>query len=378
MIRLTIPSIEDDDLKAVAEALVSGYLVQGPRVEAFENAISSYVGAKHAIAVSNGTAALHLALLGLGVEPGDIVVVTAYSFMATANVIELCGARPVFVDIRPDTYNIDPAQLEQALLGLMANGQTRAKVKAIMPVHTFGQLADMPSILELAEQHGLPVVEDAACALGAKLTGRQAGTWGTAGCFSLHPRKAITTGEGGLIITDDGDLMHRLRALRNHGQEPGSDEIRFTLPGLNYRMTEFQAALGVTQMAKLERIIGARRRLSAKYDELLSETSIETPGVLPRGNYAVYQSYVALLPEAAAQERAAIIQHMTDREIQTTIGTYHMPMAEFYRKKYGFQPGDFPIADQIFARSITLPLHEYLTEADQVRVVEELRKALGE
>ena len=215
MIRLTVPSIEEDDLQAVREALASGFLVQGARVAAFEQAVAQRVGAAHAVAVSSGTAALHVALVALGVGPGDLVLTTAYSWIATANVIELAGAEPVFVDIDPATFNLAPDRLAEAIDRLEASGSLR-RVKAILPVHAFGQPADMTSIGALADAHGIPVVEDAACALGAAWEGRPAGSWGRCGCFSFHPRKAITTGEGGLAVTDDAELARTMRALRNH------------------------------------------------------------------------------------------------------------------------------------------------------------------
>ncbi len=254
MIRLTIPSIEEDDLQAVCEVLRSGYLVQGEKVKGFEETVAGFVGTKYAVAVSSGTAALHLALMALLTRPKDLVVVTAYSFVATANVIELCGAQPVFVDTQPDTFNMDPNCLEKTLNRLMANTETAQRVKAILPVHSFGQMADMPAILDVARRYGLPVIEDAACALGAKLYGREAGTWGVMGCFSFHPRKAITTGEGGIITTNDETLARSLRALRNHGQDPDAKAPDFTFFGFNYRMTEFQAALGISQMGKVDRM----------------------------------------------------------------------------------------------------------------------------
>jgi perosamine synthetase len=371
MIRLTIPSIEEDDLQAVRAALESGYLVQGARVAAFEQAIAEHIGARYAVAVSNCTAALHLGLLALGVRPGDLVIVTAYSWPATANVIELCGAQPVFVDIRPHTFNLDPDGLEAALGRLMAVASTAQRVKAILPVHTFGQVADMPAIMALAGRYGVPVIEDAACALGATLDGRQAGTWSALGCFSFHPRKAITTGEGGLVSTEDAELARRLRALRNHGQDPDAPAPEFIMPGFNYRMTEFQAALGLTQMTKLERVIAARRRLAARYDELLAGSAVQAP-IIGAGSQPVYQSYVVLLPEQRAADRPNLIRRLREHGIETTIGTWHMPMTTYFRTRYGYQAGDFPVTDQIFARSLTLPLYEGLSVDDQQQVVDTL------
>ncbi len=377
MIRLTIPSIDEDDLQAVREVLASGYLVQGPQVAAFEKIAASYVGTREAVAVSNCTAALHLALLGLGIGPGDRVLVTTYSWPATANVIELCGAQPVFVDIEPDTFNLDPGRLEETLARLAKTRDVTGQIKAILPVHAFGQMADMPAIINLAEQYGLPVVEDAACALGATRQDRQAGTYGVIGCFSFHPRKAITTGEGGLITTDDEKLARRLRALRNHGLDPTGSSPDFILPGFNYRLTEFQAALGTSQMAKLDRVIAARRRLAAGYDLMLADTPLQAPAVVP-GSRPVYQSYVALLPDAQAGRRSELIRRLKERGIETTIGTWHMPLTTFFRTRYGYQEGDFPITDRIFARSLTLPLHERLSPTEQEEVVGAIQEVLAE
>lgn len=376
MIRLTIPSIEEDDLAAVREVLASGFLVQGPRVAAFERAVADYLGVRHAIAVSNCTAALHLALLALGVRSGDLVIVTAYSYTATANVIELCAGQPIFVDIEPQTFNMAADRLAETLQRLAANRELIARVKAILPVHTFGHPADMPALIAVAERYGIPVVEDAACALGATLHGRPAGAWGTLGCFSFHPRKAITTGEGGLIVTDRDDLAWRLRALRNHGQDPDALGPDFVMPGFNYRLTEFQAALGLTQMAKLDRIIAGRRARAAEYDAMLAGSPIRPP-VTAAGAAPVYQSYVVLLPAEAAPRRGDLIGRLRSEGIETTIGTWHMPLTTYFRTRYGYRPGDFPVTDEVFARSLTLPLHEQLTADEQRRVVGRLTELLG-
>lgn len=374
MIRLTIPSIEQDDLDAVRAVLQTGFLVQGAQVAAFEQALAAYVGVKYAVAVSNCTAALHLSLLALDVRPGNLVVTTAYSWPATANVVELCGAQPVFVDICPSTFNMDPEALAGVLERLMANSETARRVRAILPVHTFGQLADMPAILELAARYELPVVEDAACALGASLEARQAGAWGLMGCFSFHPRKAITTGEGGMVTTNDPALARQLRMLRNHGLDPDAATPEFLTPGFNYRLTEFQGAFGLTQMAKLDRIIVARRERAARYNVLLTDTPSVAPRIAP-GHDPVYQSYVMLLPPELAARRAELIQTLKAQGIETTIGTWHIPLITYFRTRYGYRLGDFPAADAVFARALTLPLHETLTNEEQVQVVAALCKA---
>jgi len=376
VIRLTRPSIEEDDLEAVREVLVSGHLVQGQRVAAFEQSIADYVGAKHSIVVSNCTAALQMALLATGAGPGDMVIVGAYSWPTTANVVELCGAMPVFADIDPETFNLRPDALAETLRRLFRSPNVGQRVKAVIPIHVFGQIADMPELLAVAERYGVPVIEDAACALGASLNGRQAGSWGSMGCFSFHPRKAITTGEGGAIVTDDDQFARHVRALRNHGQDPaGGTPDPFIFPGFNNRMTEFQAALGVTQMAKLDRVIAARRALAAEYDALL-DPSLARGGARAPDARHVFQSYVVLLPREAAPQRSSIIAELRERGVETQIGTWHMPLITYYRSRYGYTAGEFPVCDDIAARALTLPLYEGMTPDEQHTVVEELRSCL--
>jgi perosamine synthetase len=379
MIRLMVPSIDAADIAAVSQVLESGFLVQGSHVQLFEQGVADYLGVdpKRVVAVSNCTAALHLSLIALGVRPGDLVLVTAYSWPATANVVELCGAQPVFVDIERDTFNMDPEALQVTLDRLMSNSETARRVKAVIPVHCFGQMATMDAITSLAEPHHLSVIEDAACALGASLDGKMAGTCGTFGCFSFHPRKAITTGEGGVVVTERASDARTIRALRNHGLDSDAPSPDFILPGFNYRMTEFQAALGSTQMSKISGILNRRRELAAEYDKLLTGSDIKPPAVA-RGRSHVYQSYVAQLPKQCAPGRSSIIERMKARGIETTIGTWHMPLTSFYRSRYGYREGDYPIADDLFTRALTLPLHEALSGDEQQDVVrtllEEVRK----
>jgi dTDP-4-amino-4,6-dideoxygalactose transaminase len=313
--------------------------------------------------------------LALDVHPGDQVVVTAYSYVATANVIELCGARPIFVDIQPDTFNMDPNRLEEALARLMSNDDTARKVRAILPVHTFGQVADMSAIMNLAGRYDLPVIEDAACALGAKWQKRKAGTWGKLGCFSFHPRKAITTGEGGIVVTNDFDLCRRLRTLRSHGFDSEEPLPELVTPGFNYRMTEFQAALGLVQLKKLDRIITTRRSRAAYYNDLLTDSSAEPP-VVADDAYHIYQSYVTMLPQNMAERRDELIRHMRTEGIETQIGTYDLPMMTYYRNRYGFQAGDFPVTDSVYTRALTLPLHERIEPDEQQFVCRELQNYL--
>jgi len=373
MIKLASPSFDDDELRLVCDVLASGNLVQGRYVAEFEHAVGDYLGIKEAVAVSSGTAALHLSLLAVGVGPGDIVITTSYSFIATANVIELCRAHPLFVDIDSRTFNMDPQCLEDTLMSLDRQGKLR-NVKAIIPVHTFGQLADMAEICRIAEMYSCPIIEDAACALGASLQGTMAGKWGKLGCFSFHPRKILTTGEGGMIVTNDTSLAERLKVLRNHGQCAVTEGMDFIMPGYNYRMMEIQGALGSSQIGKLDQMIFRRRNLAVGYSKLLEKSPIILPESLPEA-FHVYQSYVIMLPDEGIS-RQDIIQRLKEEDIEASIGTVHMPMTTFYRQQYGLNPGDFPVTDYISARALSLPIHERITEIDQLNIVTSLSKIL--
>jgi len=374
VIRLARPDLGEAEIRAVVAVLESGMLVQGARVAEFERQVAAAVGSTSAVAVSSGTAALHLSLSVLGVGAGDAVMLPAYSFTATANVVELCGARPVFVDIDERTFNIDSASLEEALHRWCAVGEAAPRV--ILPVHAFGLMADMRAITELSTNLGLSVVEDAACALGARRDGFTAGISGSLGCFSFHPRKAVTTGEGGAITTSDAALERRLRALRNHGQDPHAASPDFVVPGWNYRLSELQAAIGSVQMTRLQALIAAKQAAALYYNEMLAPFPVTRPYV-PEGAVHVYQSYVILLPEEQASSRPNVIAQLRDAGIEASIGTWHIPMTRFYRERYGYRPGDFPITDGVFARSLSLPLYAGIPRAEQATVVEALAAVLS-
>lgn len=361
MIPLTVPLIEDDDLAAVAEVLRSGMLVQGARVAEFERLVAAEVGTEHAVAVSSGTAALHLALLALGVGPGDTVAVPTYSWPATANVVELVGARVRFVDIEPDTWAMDP----QALAAV------DEPLAAVIPVHPFGVMADLPALSAAAP--GVPVIEDAACALGAARDGATAGSVGELGCFSFHPRKAITTAEGGMVTTSSAALDAELRRWRAHGMVPGTAPTDFDLPGLNYRLTEMQGALGITQMGKLARVVDARRAGAAVYDALLAGTAVQPPATVA-GSEPVLQSYVAVLPEGT--DRKALIAACAEQGVQTQVGTTPIPFTTYYREKYSLLPEHFPVTRDREPRALTLPLFPDITAEQQQRVVDVVLAAL--
>lgn len=370
MIRLARPDIDDDDVAAVSAVLRTGFLVQGPAVAEFEGQVAARSGATHGVAVANCTAALHLALRALDVGPGDRVAVATYSWPATANVIALCGAEPLFVDITRDTWTMDPQRLKAALA-------SHRGVKAVFPVHTFGGMADMPAIAALAAEHGATIVEDAACALGARLGGRSAGGSGRIGCFSFHPRKSVTTGEGGVLVTDDGAIADRCRALRNHGLDPTATAPDFIMPGYNLRLTEMQGALGVSQLGKLDRLLAHRVEVARWYGEVLASLGVTLPSLLAPGSH-VYQSYVILLPASAASRRARIIARLREREVETTIGTYHQPLTTWFRGRAGHRVGDFPVTDDVAARALALPMHSFIGRAEVETVARELGTALKE
>jgi len=293
--------------------------------------------------------------------------------VASANAIELCGAEPVFVDIETQSFNMDPLQLERVLRSRADEG--RRPVSAVLVVHAFGQMADLDAIGRVAARFDVPVIEDAACALGASWAGKKPGTSTLAACFSFHPRKAITTGEGGMIATDDQRLADASRTLRNHGQDATNPTVDFVVPGLNYRMTEFQATLGSAALRRLEESIAVRRRLAARYDSLLADC-VEVPHV-PAASKPAYQSYVVLLAAAIAVRRSELIGLLRDQEVEATIGTWSIPTTTYYRRRYGYDERSFPVTSDVFARSLALPMHEKITAEDQARVSEALHGAIA-
>jgi perosamine synthetase len=363
-IPITRPVIGPEEQAAAAAVLASGFLVQGPLVAEFERQVADAVGASHAIAVTNCTAALHLALLGLGVGPGDVVAVAPYSWVATANVIELCGATPLFVDVDRATFNMS-ADLLDAALG-------RQRVAAVMPVHTFGNPAGISALMAVAAKHGVPVVEDAACALGAYEDGTAAGAFGVASCFSFHPRKIITTGEGGMLVTSDDRLAAHARAYRNHGQEVVDGQVEFVIPGGNLRLTEIQGAIGVEQMRRLDGLVSARGELATRYDQLLADT-----GCIPqlRSAGAAVQSYVCLAPAGTAA--SDVIATLRAADVEATIGTNAIPFTRFYAQRYALTDADLPVTATLRDRAVTLPLFPGMTHEQQDRVVAVLREAVG-
>jgi perosamine synthetase len=378
-IGITRPFFGSEEAEALVAPLETGWIVQGPKVAEFEGLFRELSGAEYALATTSCTTALHLALAVLGVGPGDEVVVPAFTYVASANVVEQSGATTVFCDIDLSTFNVDPASLEAAVT---------PQTKVLMPIHLFGLVADMPAVMAVAERHGgIAVLEDAACATGSTLDGRHAGTFGDFGAFSFHARKVITTGEGGMLTITDAEHAHRAGILRSHGGQVSDIERHekgaFALPehdevGFNYRMTDFQGAMGVVQMGKLDAAVGARRSLAARYDEALGDLIGVTTPAVPDGAHHTYQSYVLLIdPDAAARPRDALALELQARGIATRQGTHAVHLLGYYRRKYGIEPDDFPNARYADANSLSLPLYPTMSDEEQAYVIDNIRDLLS-
>lgn len=350
---LASPDITAEDIAAVTAVLKTGMLVQGPVVAALEQSFCSYTGAAHAVAVSNGTATMHLALKLLGIGPGDEVVVPALSYVATANVVELVGAKPVFVDVEERTFNMDVEQLETALT---------PATKALLPVHEFGLCCDIANIHKIAVAHQLPLIEDAACALGATQHGVFAGTTGLMGSFSLHPRKSITSGEGGVLQTPDEGIATKLRQLRNHGIEMVNGQMDFVEAGFNYRMTDYQAALANSQMQRIAQTLIKKRQLSEVYFNEIKNPAITLPFV-PQGHDHTWQTFHVLLPEDL--DRPAVIAKLRAKGIGANYGAQCIPATTYYARKYDQDAATlYPNAWRAYTCGLAIPLYEKLTPAD--------------
>jgi len=365
-IPLMSPNITDEDISAVAEVLRSGNLVQGKNVETLENAVAEFLGVRNAAAVSSGTATLHLALIALGIGVGDEVIVPAFSYVATANVVEIVGAKCVFVDVEQDTFNIDVSKIEQAIT---------PRTRAIIPVHEFGLACDISEIVETARKHDLFVIEDAACALGSTENGKHVGTFGQIGSFSLHPRKNVTSGEGGLLTTNDDELAAKFRQLRNHGIEMRDGKMEFVAAGFNYRMTDFQAALVLSQLRRLEENIRIRNVLAQVYlSALADEKALQLPFV-PENKNHIWQTFHVIVDEK--YNRDELIAELKMRGVGTNYGAQCIPAVKFYQEKYGLDCERlFPNALRAYQSGLALPMYDKLTSDDIANVSRILREVL--
>jgi perosamine synthetase len=360
---LARPDIREEDIHLVTEVLRSGMLVQGAYVEKLEKAFADYHGVAHAIALSNGTATLHLALKVLGIGPGDEVVVPALSYVATANVVELVGATCVFVDIDEQTFNINESLIEEKIT---------SNTKAIIPVHEFGLACNIEAVCALAAKYNIPVIEDAACALGARQNSKLAGSFGIMGSFSLHPRKSITSGEGGILITDDGVVAEKLRQLRNHGIQMKNGQMNFIEAGYNYRMTDFQAALAWSQFQRLEDILAYKEELGALYFSSIKNKNLQLPFIPPHHNHT-WQTFHLLLQ--GSLEQKATIEKLKAKGIGCNYGAQCIPEQTYYQEKYGLPSVSlFPSAYKAYTTGLAVPLYERLTKDDILYIAQTINQ----
>jgi len=372
-IPISLPFTGEEEWQATKEPIMTGWLTAGPKVREFEEIFAKRHGVKYAMAVTSATTALHLALVALGVGEGDEVIVPAFTWISTANVVIYCGAKVVFVDVDTKTFNLDVSKLKEKIT---------ARTKAIIPVHLFGLCADIDAIKEVAGN--IPLVEDGACAAGAGYKNRPAGSLGTIGCFSFHPRKSVTTGEGGMITTNDDKLAEVISSLRNHGASISEEQRHhgpkpyilpgFNMLGYNYRMTDLQAAVGVVQLKKLDQFIDEREKWANWYNEQLQDLPWIT---VPKYNTDYkhgWQSYVVFIDESKAPcTRNEMMERLQNAGISTRPGTHAPHMLEYYANKYQLSPDDFPGARDANNFSMSIPLFNKMTKEDYEYVVYNLK-----
>ncbi len=401
---VTKPYFTDDEIEAIKVRLDSGWVAQGPKVAEFEKKVAEHEGVAEGVATTSCTTALHLAMVASGLREGMDAIVPAFTFVATANAVVMTGAVPVFCDIKETIFNIDTDFLKRIIKndyrsrdGRLVNKKTGNALWGIVPVHEFGLCCDIHEVNMIAEEYGLNVIEDAACALGARIIDTHQGAFGNMSCISFHPRKSITTGEGGMVLTNDASLAKRMRELRTHGSTVSADtrdkRHGFLLPefpeaGFNYRMTDIQGAMGLAQIKKLDHIIEAKRKGASIYDGLISGQIPEfiTPTV-PEDYFHTYQSYVCMLDmnrlgissvEEGGLYRNELLQSLEEKGVATRQGTHAVHMLGYYRDRFGFKPEDYPHAYACDRLSITLPLYVGLEETDQMDIVNIIRKTIDE
>lgn len=366
-------TIEEDDIQAVVDVMRSDYLTTGPKIAEFEKCVADYVGAKYAVAISNDTAALHAACHAAGIGPGDEVITTPITFAASSNCVLYCGGTPVFADIDPKTYNIDPEDIKRKITD---------KTKAIIAVHLAGQPCDMDAIHAIAKEHNLIVIEDAAHALGSEYKGKKIGSLSDMTTFSFHPVKPITTGEGGMIVTDNEELYQKLVLFRSHGitrnpalmtREEGPWFYQQLDLGYNYRLTDIQCALGVSQMKKLGSFLERRRAIAARYDEAFADCeNIVTPYQMP-DTVSGWHLYIIQVLNC---DRREVFEKL--RENGIGVNVHYIPVYEHpYYQEHGFSGVHCPVAEEVYSHIISLPMFPGLTDAQQEEVIEKVKQAVG-
>ena len=375
-----LPDIGEEEIAEVADSLRSGWLTTGPKTKRFEDEFAAYLGVEHAVAVNSGTAGLHLALEALGVGPGDQVITTTYTFTATAEVVRYLGADPILVDIDPDTLNLDPEQVERAL-------DQNPRVKALLPVHVAGQACDMDPLMSLADKHGAAVVEDAAHALPSTYRGRKVGNLGRATMFSFYATKTLTTGEGGMVTTNDPDLARRMKVMRLHGISADvwdrytSDKPKWfyevIAPGFKYNMPDLMAAIGLHQLKKADRFLARRTAMAEKYHQALEGLPLRRPRPARPDDVHAWHLYVILLElEKLDIDRDAFIQELSARGIGTGVHFIPLHRHPYWRDRYKLSPRDFPQAEYCYHRAVSLPIYTRMTDADLDRAAEAVRAVL--
>jgi perosamine synthetase len=369
-IYLSRPDITDKEIEAVCAVLRGPDLSLGPKLGQFEQTFADYVGTKRAVAVNSGTSGLFLSMLALEIGPGDEVITTPFTFVASATSIMMAGARPVFVDIDPVSLNIDPAKIESVIT---------EKTKAILPVEVFGNPAGFDTVCEIARKHNLPVIEDSCEALGSALKGKKAGTFGTMSVFGFYPNKQITTGEGGMILTDDDALADMCVSLRNQGRSKHAGWLAHERLGYNYRISDINCALGIAQLSRIDEIKARRRHLADWYREMLADVArlilLDEPSDC---DLSWFVFVVRLVEGITAERRDRILQQMQSRNIQ--VSNYFPPvhLMPFIAEKFGYKPGDFPITESASTRTIALPFHNHLTKEQVFTVCSTLKQFLVE
>jgi perosamine synthetase len=365
-IAMSSPDITEEDVQAVAEVVRSGRLSLGPRIEEFEELVAGYIGVKHAVAVSSGTAALHLIVKALGIGPGDEVLVPSFTFVATVNALLYERAIPVFVDIRPDTYNLDTEDLERKIT---------PRTRAIMVVDVFGHPADWDEILDVAERHSLRVIDDACEAIGAEYKGKKIGQFGDAAAFAFYPNKQVTTGEGGVIVTNDPGIASLCRSLRNQGRRATAEWLEHEYLGYNYRMTEMSAALGISQLRRIEVLLANREKVAQMYSSCLQGVEgVRLPVVLP---YVRMSWFVYVVTLSQGLHRDRVMQVLAEKGIPTRGYFPPVHLQPYIRKSLGTREGLLPVTESVAGRTIALPFHGRMSESEVRMVVEALMEAVS-
>jgi perosamine synthetase len=368
-IPLAQPDLTDRECQAVFEVMKSTYLSLGPKLPEFEKSMAAYVGVKHAIAVNSGTSALHLIVRSLGIGPGDEVITTPFSFISSANCILMEGARPVFVDIDPVTYNLDPANIEAAIT---------KRTKAILAVDVFGRCAAWSSIEDIAKRHGLAVIDDSCEAMGSETDGRMAGAFGDAGCFAFYPNKQMTMGEGGVILTNRDDLALACRSMRNQGRDDSQKWLQHQCLGFNYRITDLQCAIGLVQLDRFEEMLKKRSAVVDLYSECFRGLDgLVLPSPPPNGRMSWFVYVIRLSDQFNRFQRDSILDGLKSAGIGCA--SYFMPihLQPFYRQRFGYKPGTFPITESISDRTIALPFFNDLSVGQVEDVVATLSKEIS-